>query len=127
MIAAKLIPWFVPTETESRAQIASELAQRLEQKPDETLCLVAIERNITRAIVIAHVSEKYRKTVWAWQARAEPGFRYSEIMFDALKGWTKAKGCRRIRTAVTDERVAKLHERKYGFNRDGQEMYCNVA
>ena len=113
MIAAKLIPWFVPTETESRVQIASELAQRLEQKPDETLCLVAIERNITRAIVVAHVSEKHRKSVWLWQSQAEPGFRYSKLMFDALKQWSRVKGAKEVRMGPQEHE--KAFRRRWGF------------
>jgi len=119
-IAVKLYPWFLPTQTETRMQIACELAQRLQEKPDRTLCLVAIERDIARAVLIAHVSEKYRKSVWLWQSQAELGFRYSGLMFDALKQWAKSKGAKQI--CMGSQEHEKAFERRWGFKRYDGEM-----
>lgn len=114
-VAAMLIPWLVPTQTESRLQIAAELAERLKQKPGETFCIVAIERNIARAVMIAHVSESRRRSVWIWQSQAEPGFRFSDLMMELLKSWARTKKAREIRMGT--DRNARAFERRWGFER----------
>lgn len=123
----KLFPWLVPTETETRMDIACELCDRLKDKPEDTFVMVAIERGITRAILIAHVSDKRKKRVWVWQSGTERGFKHQRLMFDALKGWAKAKGCKQLRTKVSNPRWSRILHRRYGFRPKGQEMIYNVA
>lgn len=122
--AAKLYPWFVPTDTETRMNIASELFGRLKEKPDDTFVLVAIERNITRCIVVAYVLSK--RVVWLWQSSAEPGFKHSRLMMDALKSWARGKGAKKIGIGVADERK-KAFIRRWGFKelRNG-ELRCKI-
>ena len=110
---AKIFPWLIETDTENRMDIAAELYCRLKHRPEDTLLLVAIERNITRAVLIAHISDNKKKYVWLWQSHAEPGFKYSKLMFDALKGWAKDKGVKEIRMG-TDGRE-KAFEKRWGF------------
>lgn len=107
-------------------KIACELAHRLKTRPDETFCLIAIERNVTRAVLVAHLSETHRRRIWLWQAQAEPGFRYSALLFEGLRAWAKAKKAKEIRM-TTDERKKRFFERQYGFRRKGEEMIYNVA
>ena len=125
--AIRLFPWIVPTPTETREQIVYGLAQRLKEAPEDTLVLVAIERDIARAVLVAHVSEAKRRSVWLWQVRSVPGFRYSRLMFDALTSWTKAKHCKVIRGNTSNRDRDKVFERRYGFRRKGQEMVYHVA
>ncbi|HIJ71124.1 MAG TPA: hypothetical protein HPP87_07150 [Planctomycetes bacterium] len=125
---AKLYPWLIPTETESRMDIACQLRYRMEKKPDDTFVLVAVDKGVTRAVLIAHVSDKNRKRVWVWQIKAEERFPYRHRMFDALKQWVEGKGCKQVRTSITsNKRWQRVLERRYGFKRRGTEMYCNVA
>ena len=112
--AAKLYPWLVPTKTEDRMQIACELADRLDKKPDETLCLVAIENNIARAVVIAYVSEQKKRTVWLWQAAAESSFEDSKLLWEKLILWAKDQHAREIRMG-TDMKRQKAFQRRWGF------------
>ena len=109
---AKIYPWLIPTKTESRMDIASELFGRLKEKPADTFVLVAIEKNITRCVVIAYVSSK--RVVWLWQSQAEPGFKHSRLMMDALKSWARGKGAKKIGIGVPDERK-RAFVRRWGF------------
>lgn len=111
---AKLYPWLIPTGTETRMDIASELYGRLKEKPDDTFVLVAIERGITRCIVVAYMSSK--RVCWLWQSQAEPGFEYSRLMMDALKSWARGKGAKKIGIGVPDERK-KAFVRRWGFKK----------
>lgn len=107
----KLFPWLIPTETETRMDIATELYGMLKEKPDDTFVLVAIERNITRAVVVAHVLSK--RVVWIWQSQAEPGFKKSKLMFDAVKSWAKSRGAKKIGIGVNEHE--KAFARRWGF------------
>lgn len=107
----KIFPWLIPTETETRMDIATELYGRLKAEPERTLILIAIERNITRAILIAYVFDK--KRIWLWQCQAEKGFRFSRLMFDALVSWAKDKKAREIRMKTEREKI--LFEKRWNF------------
>jgi len=109
----KIYPWFIPAEKLTRMDIAAQLYDRLETRPEDTLVLVAIERNITRSILVAHVSDKKKKRVWLWQANSEPGFKYSKLMFDALKSWMIGRGAKEIWTGT--DRNARVLSRRWGF------------
>lgn len=113
MAVAKLYPWFVPTPEQDRMEMACELAQRLTDKPDDTLCLVAVERDIARAVLIAHVAEQRKRSVWLFQANSELGFKHSHTMFEALKSWAKDKGAKEIRMGAVKHQ--KAFERRWGF------------
>lgn len=110
---AKIYPWIVSTESETQLDIATELYGMLKEKPDNVFMLIAIERNITRAVVIAHVSEVKRKSIWLWQSNVEPGFKYSKLMFDLLKNWAKSKKAKEIRIGTNDRH--KAFARRWGF------------
>lgn len=116
-----IIPWLVPTES---PQIMIEKLQTRLRRKTTTFCAIAIEDDRTQGVMVAYCSIGH---AWLWQAHTRRGFRFSRMMFEALKVWTRAKGLREIRLAATDERNRKLYERRYGFVRDGEEMYCNVA
>ena len=116
-----VLPWLVPTE--SPQIMIDKLRTRLRRKT--TFCAIAIEDDRTRAVLVAYISGMSH--VFLWQARARQGFRFSRVMLEGLMAWTKGKGLRQIRLSATDERNRKLYERRYGFIRDGEEMYCNVA
>jgi len=122
--AIKLWPWYLETETENRNDIMSELYGRLKERPDDTFVLVAIERNITRCVVIAYMSSK--RVAWLWQSQAQPGFRHSRLMMDALKSWARAKGAKKIGIGVADERK-RAFIRRWGFKelRNG-ELRCKI-
>lgn len=113
----KLIPWLIPTESETRMEIAAELYRGLKDRPRDVLVLVAIERDIARAVLIAHISHRSHKRVWLWQAQAEPGFRYSRILFEGLKAWSRACGAREIRTGINGHE--KVYRRRWGFTSRG--------
>ena len=118
-----LVPWFVPTG-QNPIDMGWELHERLRTKPDDTLCLVAIEKNIIQGIVIAF---KKKKVIWLWQVHLRKGFRYSITLLNGLVSWTKGKGIKRIRCKVSDERNRRLYELKYGFkSKRNKEMYLNV-
>lgn len=126
-VAAKLFPWYVPTEGQTRMDIAAQLYHMLEERPDDTLVLVAIERNIARGVVIAHIAGKRRKRhAWIWQANSTPGFTQGKMMLEGVKTWAKKKGCKQIRMNNTDESKDKFFNRIYGFERKGREMVCHV-
>lgn len=117
-----ILPWFVPTE--SPQIIIDKLRIRL-RRPT-TFCAIAIEDDKTQGVLIAYIS-RMSPHVFLWQAHARRGFRFSRMMLEGLKAWTRTKGLRQIRLSASDERNRKLYERRYGFVRDGEEMYCNVA
>lgn len=125
--AAKLIPWFTPTEEQDRMTIACTLAQRLATTPQRLFCLVAVQDRIAHGILIAYISERYKRTVWIWQARADAGFTKGKAMLEQLKVWAKERQCKQIRMAPTNKLLERFYERHYGFRRKGKEMICNVA
>lgn len=110
---AKIFPWFITTESQGRMDIATELYYRLKENPQSTLLLVAIERNITRGVLIAHVSDKRKKHIWLWQCRFEPGFRHSRTMLEALKSWARGRGAKEIRMGPNGHK--KAYQRRWGF------------
>ena len=119
-----LIPWFVPANQEP-LNMAWELHERLRENPDDTLCLVAIEKNIIQAVLIAY---KKKRIIWLWQAHARQGFKFSKLMFNGLVSWAKGKKISRIKCSVSDEKNRRLYELKYGFkSKRNKELYLNVA
>ena len=119
-----LVPWFIPVNQDP-INMSWKLRQRLKETPDDTLCLVAIEKNIIQAVLIAYTR---KRDVWLWQAHGRKGFRFSKLMFNGLIHWTRGKSKKRIRCKVTNERNRKLYELKYGFkSKRNKEMYLNVA
>lgn len=109
----RIYPWLIPTETKTRMDIAAEIYGRLKEKPDDTFVLIAIENNITRAVMIAYVSECRKRCVWLWQSQSKPGFRYGRLMFDALKSWSRSKRAKEIRMRTNRDKEAI--QRKWGF------------
>jgi len=119
-----LVSWFVPTD-QNPIDMGWKLHQRLKENPNDTLCLVAIEKDIIQAVLIAYTR---KRDVWLWQAHGRKGFRFSKLMFNGLISWAKGKNKKRIRCGVTEERNRKLYELKYGFkSKRNKEMYLNVA
>jgi hypothetical protein len=122
---AKLYPWLVPTDTETRMDIASELYGMLKEKPEDTFVFVAIERNITRAVLIAHVLSK--RIVWCWQSGAEPGFKYHKYMFNTMTAWAKSKGAKKIGAGFgpDEDRWKNILVKRWGFKeiRNGELRY----
>ena len=104
-----LVPWFVPTG-QNPIDMGWKLNQRLKDKPDDTLCLVAIEKNIIQAVLIAYVR---RRDVWLWQAHGRNGFRFSKLMFNLLKSWTSSRNRKRIRIGVFEKK--EVFQRRWGF------------
>lgn len=107
--AMRLIPWFVPVG-QNPIDMGWKLYERLKENPDDTLCLVAIEKNIIQAVLIAYVQ---KRAVWLWQAHGRKGFRFSKLMFNLLKSWTKTKNRKRIRIGIYERKEA--FQRKWGF------------
>jgi len=95
-------------------QIACELAERLDKRPDETLCLVAIENNIAHAVLIAHLSEEHKHSLWLWQAAAESGFEDSKRLWDEMIIWARTKQAKEIRMGTSIEHQ-KAFQRQWGF------------
>lgn len=94
----KIFPWLVPTETMTRMEVATDIYKRLKDEPEKTLLLVAIERNITRAIFVAYISTaKIRKFVILYQAQLEEEFKYINYMIEFLKAWARKNKAREIR------------------------------
>jgi hypothetical protein len=87
-----------------------ELHRRLKTQPDDTLCLIALENNIIQAVMIAFLR---KRDTWLWQAHARKGFRFSKLMFNALKNWSKSKMRKKIRMGVYEKK--ELFQRKWGF------------
>ncbi len=109
----KIFPWLIPTETETRMDIAKEIAFRLEKYPEDTFVLIAIENYITRAILVVHKLSK--KVVWCWQANSESGFKYSKYMFTAMISWAKSRGAKNIGTNPSKRKEALM--RRWGFKK----------
>ena len=119
-----LISWFIP-RNQNPLDMGWELHERLRKNPEDTFCLIAIEKNIIQAVLIAY---KRKRDVWIWQAHARNGFKYSKTIFNGLVEWTKGKKIKRIRCRVEEERNRKLYELKYGFkSKRNKELYLNVA
>lgn len=110
---AKIYPWLIPTKNETRMNIASELFGRLKERPDDTFVLVAIENNITRCIVVAYMSSK--RVCWLWQSQAQPGFKHSRLMMDALKSWARGRGAKKIGISVSKTGKKRAFKRRWGF------------
>ena len=114
-----LAPWFVPVE-KSIVDICIELKDRLENKPEDTLCLVFSEEDICNAVVVAYNTDD---CVWIWQARAKSGFKHSDTGFELIKKWAMLVGAKEIRAKST-KRLAKFFQKKYHFNlSDGELKY----
>lgn len=119
-----LVPWFVPANQEPLA-MGWELHERLRENPDDTLCLIAIEKSIIQAILIAY---KKKRVVWIWQVHTRKGFRHSKVMFNGLVSWTKSINIKRIKCEVNEEKNRRIYTIKYGFkSKRNKEMYLNVA
>jgi len=108
-IAMRLIPWFLPAN-QTPLDMGWELHERLREKPDDTFCLVAIEKNIIQGMAIAYVR---KRDVWLWQAHVRKGFKYTKMLFDGLKIWAKSKKRRKIRMGVFEKQDA--FQRRWGF------------
>ena len=104
-----LISWFIPTN-QNPLEMGWELHERLRENPDDIFCVVAIERNIIQAILIAYIR---KRDVWLWQAHARKGFEYSKMIFNGLKIWSKLRKRKRIRMGVHEKRNA--FQRRWGF------------
>lgn len=104
-----LVPWFVPAG-QNPIDMGWKLHERLREKPNDTLCLVAIERNIIQAILIAYTR---KRDVWLWQGHARKGFRFSKLMFNLLKNWSKLKRRKKIRMGIYEKKDA--FQRRWGF------------
>ena len=121
----KIYPWLIPTETMTRMDIVREIIVRLHEQPDDIFICIAIDHHVTQAVLIAHISETRKRSVWVWQAHAAPGFKKSRLMFDGLKAWVKSKGNKYLRAQPSKEK-RKFFERAYGFKQKGSEMKCYV-
>lgn len=108
----KIYPWLIPTDDQTRLDIAAELAYRLDKNPEDTYVLVAIENGITRAVLIAYKLSK--RIVWIWQAQSEAGFRYSAFMMKALIAWARSRGAKNIGAGVS-EKHKEFFKRRWGF------------
>lgn len=104
-----LVPWFVPTNQDP-LDMGWKLHERLRENPDDTLCLIAIEKNIIQAILIAYVR---KRDIWLWQAHARKGFRYPRLMFNLLKNWSKTRKRKKIRMGIYEKKDA--FQRRWGF------------
>lgn len=124
--AAKLLPWFAPTGEQDRMAIACSLAERLAEAPERVFCLVAVQDRIAHAFLTAYLSERYKHTVWLWQARVDRGFDKAYPMWEQLVEWAKINKCKAIRMAPTNERMKRFYERRYGFRHKGKEMIYHV-
>jgi len=108
-IAMRLIPWFVPYKQDPM-YMGWELHERLRENPNDTFCIVAIEKSIIQAILIAYVR---KRDIWLWQAHTRKGFEYSKMIFNGLKIWSKLRKRKRIRMGVHEKRNA--FQRRWGF------------
>ena len=116
-IVSYIAPWFVPRE-KSIVEICTELKERLNEKPDETLCLIATEEQICQAVLVAYKENGY---VWVWQARAKRGFPHSKVLFELLKKWAEMMGVTELR-AKSSRRVAAFLKKKYKFTSSNGEL-----
>ena len=104
-----LISWFVPANQDP-VDMSWKLHERLKENPDDTLCLIAIEKSIIQAILIAYTR---KRDVWLWQAHARKGFGFSKLMFSLLKNWTKSRNRRKIRIGIYEKQ--EVFQRRWGF------------
>lgn len=108
-VAMGLIPWFVPTN-QNAIQMGWELHERLREKPEDTFCVIALDRGIVQGVLIAY---KRKRDVWLWQAHQRPGFKYTKYIFDGLKYWSKLVNRSKIRMGATKRHRA--YQRRWGF------------
>ena len=119
--AIKLYPWLVLNESQSRMEIVYDIYDWLKTKPDEIFILVAVDDvGVAHGVLIAHVSETKKRSIWIYQAQANPGFTESRAMFDALIQWAKTKRAKMIRAGVNGHE--KVFERRWGFKKYNDEM-----
>ena len=104
-----LVSWFVPVE-QNPIDMGWKLHERLREKPDDTLCLVAFEKNIIQAVLIAYVR---KRDVWLWQGHTRKGFRFSTLMFNLLKNWSKMRNRKKIRIGIYEKK--ELFQRRWDF------------
>jgi len=114
-----LAPWFVPVE-KSIVDICIELKDRLENEPEDTLCLVATENEKCHGILVAYMVDDY---VWIWQARSRdvwsshyPKENHTKDVFGLLIEWAKIKNARDIRMKCPTKKLRKFFNRNYGFD-----------
>ena len=91
--------------------MCTELKNRLKNNPEETLCMIFVEKKLCHCMLIAYKIDNY---VWIWQARAKSGFKYSKFAFDLVKNWAKSLGVKELRMKSA-KRLRRLFERKYKF------------
>ena len=101
---AKIYPWLSPTGTMTRMEVATDLYRRLKDEPEDTLLLVAINRNITRAVYAACMTRGRRKCVSVLQAQAEEEFHCKDLIETGIKDWARSKKAREIKY-IDGERV----------------------
>lgn len=107
--AMNLIPWFVPTN-QNPLQMSWRLHEMLRLSPDDTFCVLALEKGIIQAMLIAY---KEKRHVWLWQAHARKGFGYAKYIFEGLLHWTCFVGRKKIRMGTTEN--FRAYQRRWGF------------
>jgi len=117
-IVSYLAPWFVPAE-KSIVDMCVELRDRLETKPQETLCLLAMENKTCHGILISY---KFKDCVWIWQARARavwdehyPSENYTMEVFNLTVEWAKLIGAKSIKMKCKGKGLRRFFQRRYGF------------
>lgn len=131
-----LIPWFVPTENQTRRDIFVELYDRLCTQAEDMFVLLAMEGWRILGFLAAYKREYHDRVphpernnpmyrgpaytyfttsdVYAWQARSEGlASKYVDMAVDGMCQWAKGRGVSRI--ATTPNRAIKLFKRRWGF------------
>jgi hypothetical protein len=129
-----LLPWFVEGN-QTRKEIFTELYGRMEDKPDDTFVLVAMENGLCHGFMAAYCRDD---DVFLWQSRTRDPFdklypdktkvmQYNEDAFNLLFEWAKSRGKKSASALCTEEKVKDLVVRRYGFVKNGNLITKEIA
>ena len=129
-----LLPWFIEGK-ETREEIFLQLYNRLEQDPDNTFVLIAMEGEYCHGFMAAYCRED---DVLLWQARTRSPFdelypdkaniyEYNDKAFEILFEWAASKGKKIVSAICHEKRTESLVMRRYGFKKDGTKITKEIA
>lgn len=124
-MALVLIPWFIPFD-QTVVDMYLELCDRMEQQPEKTFVLLAIENDQIQGMVIAYCR---KDDVFIWQASTDRGVSVSVVdhAFRGILCWAKGKGYSQV--SGVPNRARKIWQRRWGFQSsetNDQEVFVEI-
>ena len=118
-----LLPWFMEGN-QTRQEIFLELYARLEQDPDNTYVVVALDGDVCHGFMVAYKDED---EIWVWQAKALRDFGKTKEVVEHLTAWAKERGATIIKGQCSKDRNTRLIMRRFGFKKSGNTIQRNIA